>query len=78
MKSKALNEYFKIMCKTKDLDLIEQQNFHLAKHLNGSALHLNRMGQSFLLTTSQSISKCNDMMMGLDIISTQISILRLM
>ena len=78
VKARAINEYLKIMFKTKDFDLIAHQSIDVAKHLNGSALHLNRMGTVFLLITPQSISRCNDMMMGVHMISTQISILHLM
>ena len=43
MKAKTVNEHLKSMCKREDLDLVEPQNIDVAKHLNGSALHLNRM-----------------------------------
>ena len=78
MKAKAVNEYLKIMYNAKDLDLIEHQNIDVVKHLNGRALHLNRMGKVSLANNITNISKCNDMMMGLDIISTQIRIVCIM
>ena len=57
MKAKAVNEYLKSMYKTKDLDLIEHQNIDVAKHLNGSALHLNRMGTVFLANNTTKYLK---------------------
>ena len=47
MKAKTVNEYLKSICKRKDLDLVEHQNIDVAKHLIGSALHLNRINYFF-------------------------------
>ena len=47
-KAKAVNEELKIVCETNDLDFIEHENIDETKHLNGSSLHLNRMGTVLL------------------------------
>ena len=47
-KAKTVNEKLKTLCGENSLDLIEHQNINATKHLNGSALHLNRMGTVLL------------------------------
>ena len=47
-KGKVVNQELKALCETNDLDFIDHQNIDETKHLNGSALHLNRMGTVLL------------------------------
>ena len=47
-KGKVVNQELKALCETNDLDFIDHQNIDETKHLNGSALHLNRMGTALL------------------------------
>ena len=47
-KAKTVNEKLKTLCGENGLDFIEHQNINSTKHLNRSALHLNRIGTVLL------------------------------
>ena len=47
-KPKAVNEELKTLCETNNLDFNEHESIDKTKHLNGSTLHLNRMGTVLL------------------------------